>query len=342
MKRAKGVSSSVFLTLSAAAAMFLSGLAWTSPSYAEDVAETSVQASQDENFLYESIEVNVGSDKQAALETAQQQIREAFKKAFIRPYEPDRSQPVLERAIRQEVVSQLPEVTLPDVAFEQTQAAVNEMEGKVFLQGRISKAAAAQEMALRMAEIEAKLSQLRHMGDKNSRLKQLKLLLPNLPLIEEYARLAANLTTIGITLETDKTPMAVLLDRKITILFNEFLLMLDDSIPEAVVYEAEFADALEQQGLLISAKQPDLILKYNIETTGEYSEDKQLGLAAEVDLQDKNQESFVTYSADMEVGKTLTPEIQYNALQLFAKGVFEALKSRLLQTVYEKDNQPSD
>lgn len=334
MDRSNIVSSSNFFRSFIFIAALCSGGMLVAPTFADEAVDWVEQMPRDSAYLYMAAEVDVGTDMQAATGQAEQLVKQEFERLFAFSYEPQDSQTSLERALRREVVSKLPAMTLPEVEFVSNE--VNEEKSKLYVLGRVSKQTMLQMTEKRMAEIERHLSDYRHVGEDGERIIQLRVILPALPEVEEYKALRVVAAKLGASVKPKQTPIALLLDRKITILFNEFLVMLDDRIPEAVEYEADFAEALRKKGLQISAKQPDLVLKYIIERTGEYQEDQPLGLSAKIDMLDPRQVAYASYEGAIELENTLTPEIERKALDLFADDVFKALTVRLLETTYQE------
>ncbi|MDG6778869.1 hypothetical protein QCB44_09135 [Thiomicrorhabdus sp. zzn3] len=264
-----------------------------------------------------------------SIERARQQLNQQVRLLFSESMPPSSNYSPLERRIRQNVgLSVRDHWILPEQVIMLEKQDGNEVEGRL----HVSKTLLVDALQSRLNEINLKLADYRFFSDRGTRLQQLKGFLPALPLIEEYKWLANGLNRLHSSSESSSdSSLAMLMDRRISILFSEFLIMLDEQAPEVEGYQAYLAKALRSQGLQVSSKQPDLILNYYIEVVDE-NETSQT-LLSEITLSEPSKQDFFSFNDETQgaLSKNNDGEAPSDeALQLLAEELLQQLTQRLV------------
>lgn len=246
----------------------------------------------------------------------------------------------LEKTVREAVSAKLSPWQWPESEFETWKVEPTSDSLRVTL--RVSKQSLLDELEARMQQIETHLLVYRHVGDRGSHLRQLEVLLPALTWIEEHQRLSAlqkRLQNEELPFQVEEAGVVALLDRKISILFNELLWVVNESLPESAAYENILTESLRREGLRVSAKQPDLDVNYYIEPT-EYNEDSgQATLFADMTLLDSDKEVFLSYATEISGQPAWSDEDLKQAVQKLAGEVYQLVGERLLEWVYVNEHQ---
>lgn len=299
--------------------------------------ETELQASPhwtERSFYCESDCYAVGKselkgDSSDALAVAKQAALERLKTGFWAQSFDHPPYPQLEDELRQTVISRLSLLSLPPATVNAS--LIDEQSGEVFVQLRVTQSDLKARFAKRMKEIESQLREFIYMGDSGLRIQQLQTLLPALPLIEEYRR-------YQLWLKEEENPLVTAMDRKLTILFHRLLVTLEESIPESLAYEKALKDALQEQGVSVSAKQPDLVLEYYMDTN-----QSKAGVQALVNmvLLQQDESRFADYQKQFSLD-SLSEEEKKQWVDAVSEAVYQALQERLIELVYpQKAVQPS-
>lgn len=264
-----------------------------------------------------------------SVESARQQLNQQARLLFTESMPSSSNYSSLEQRIRQSVdVPVRNNWVLPAEVITLEKQEGNETEGSL----RVSKPLLVEALQNRLNEINSELAGYRFFPDRGTRLEQLKGFLPALPLIEEYKWLASGLNALqSPSISSQQSPLAVLMDRRISILFSEFLIMLDEQAPEVEGYQSYLAKALRNQGLQVSSKQPDLILNYYIEVVNE-NETSQT-LLSEITLSEPSKQDFFSFNDETQgalVKENRDEAPSDEALQLLAEELLQQLTQRLI------------
>lgn len=118
----------------------------------------------------------------------------------------------------------------------------------------------------RLLKLDAQLREYVHVSDMGGDLRQLMSILPALPTIEERRLVKSQLqyiTDSRIPLANDN--LVYMMNRQISKLIDGVVLVLRPAIDDPSPYEVRLRQSMERQGFNMTARIPDLVLKYYLE-----------------------------------------------------------------------------
>lgn len=299
---------------------------------------------REQDYLYAQASAAISGQSPLALAearaNAEQDARLKLMQSEMSVNNPKTYYSALEKTVREAVSARMSMWEWPELSFETWR--VESTADALSVTLRVSKQSILEVLQARMQQIETHLLAYRHVGEDSSHLQQLKVLLPTLPRIEEYQRLKAlqkRLQSTQMPATTEESGLVALLDRKISILFNDLLWVVNESLPESAAYESILTESLRHEGLKISAKQPDLDVNYYLEPSDYNEGSGQVTLFADMTLLDSDQEVFLSYASEISGAQAWNDERLKHAIQKLAGEVYEVVGERLIEWVYANEHQ---
>lgn len=185
-----------------------------------------------------------------------------------------------------------------------------------------------------LKKLDAQLRDYENASQKGSKLVQLLSLLPALPTLEAhenlYNTLAASHTNNS---DLPSQQMASLMDRQITRLFDGLVITVDSITAETAKLEPQLTKALRDEGFYVSARRPDLALRYYIEMDRQNENNQfQVTLTNDIEFINRDSTTFATFNQSiLERGQTLI-EAESKAMATLAASV----KNLILQKMEER------
>ena len=178
--------------------------------------------------------------------------------------------------------------------------------------------------------LESQLKDYQHASQKGSNLAQLMSLSPVLPTLEELKLLNEISMSFGAPLPPlKKQVLADLMNDQITRLFSGLVFSVDALTAETEKLELALTLALQNSGLNVSARRPDLLLKYYIEIETEVVDKyTQVSLESDIEMINRDSSNFETFNQSI-TAENIIPE----AAQA---GAFDQLAIKLKQTITQK------
>lgn len=274
--------------------------------------------------------------EQAATENAQLALNNLIKASLTQePY----IKPVVDGLVPGDLERQLRARITQSIALKNTFNAetasvfFNPKNQKMYVLVKSTKQSAKGLLMTSLTELDTQLADYKHTSAKGSHLAQLLSLAPALPTLEARAQLhnAINVTFGDVPALPNDT-MAFLMDRKVTILFDELVITVDALTPETAHLEPQIIKALRAADLKVSAHRPDLSLKYYIEmdvqTEGEQS---QVTLINDIEFINRNSTPFAAFSEEITETASTPEEAQNKAMATLA----DTVKEIILQQIEE-------
>lgn len=260
---------------------------------------------------------------------AQQQVRAQLNAPFAEP----RYHSLLEQQLREKARQTMPAWALPPAQVIASR--VDEKKAWVEVEAALQHVPLLQQIEQRMAELNEQLMAYRFMKHSGSRFEQLQQLVPALPLVEEYRRLR----NWQLRLQPDaraQGSLAEILDRRITVLCQQFSVVIDPLVIEAQAHEAAFRDALRGFGIEVSAKGPDLHFEYNIELSDARFEAPPMLMRAEVVIKNTLGLPVTQWQSRIEAGSEWNDASRKAVIEALATEVFSHLTEALMQMPADK------
>lgn len=259
-----------------------------------------------------------------ATEQAQQQVLARLNQPFSGPVYHSQ----LERQLREKAQARLPQWSLP--APEVVSSRVDDKKGLVTVEVALAHAPLLQQIQQKMDELNQQLMAYRFMAQSGSRFEQLKQLAPALPLVEAYKfwqgwqqRLQPDLN--------GQNSIAAILDRRFTVLCQQFSVVIDPLVKEAQDYEQPFMQALREHGIEVSAKGPDLHFEYDIELTDERFAAPPMQMRAKVVIKSTLGLPVTQWQSDVSAGNEWTEDSKRAVIEDLAMQVFSHLTELLTE-----------
>ncbi|WP_178861834.1 hypothetical protein [Thiomicrorhabdus cannonii] len=243
-------------------AMGLEGCAANVP----DAADELPVVQEVQGFSYGFARVSLIDHPQEALAMATEQAQQQVLARLNLPFSAPVYHSQLERQLRAKAQAHLPQWSLP--APEVVSSRVDDKKGVVTVEVALAHAPLLQQIQQKMDELNQQLMAYRFMTQSGSRFDQLKQLAPALPLVEAYKFWQGWQQRLQPDLK-EHSSIAAILDRRFTVLCQQFSVVIDPLVVEAQDYETPFMQALRDYGIEVSAKGPDLHFEYDIELTDE-------------------------------------------------------------------------
>jgi len=237
-----------------------------------------------------------------ALQALNQQIQASFKKAQLPLHENKLDRGVLEQKVRAKIRHLIKLPTLAQNAPKET-SYIDTVHQQVYVMASLNKQVFGQKQGSqqkRLAVLDKQLLDYLHVSQKGSHFDQLLSVLPALPTLEERQILKnyqAQLTGKPISLPQDR--LAYQLNRQITILFDNLITGIEASTPDTKPNGDELAAALKQKGFNVSARRPDLLIKYYIESDDEStSGNNSVTLTNDIEVLNRDDSQMLTISSE--------------------------------------------
>ncbi|WP_173291981.1 hypothetical protein [Thiosulfativibrio zosterae] len=178
--------------------------------------------------------------------------------------------------------------------------------------------------------LESQLKDYKHAIHKGSTLAQLMSLSPVLPTLEELKLLNEISLTFGAPLPPlKKQLLADLMNDQITRLFSGLVFSVDALTAETEKLELALTLALQNSGLTVSARRPDLLLKYYIEIETEIvDKSTKVSLDTDIEMINRDSSNFENFNRSVAAENLIPEAAQANA--------FDQLAIELKQTITQK------
>ena len=182
----------------------------------------------------------------------------------------------------------------------------------------------------RASLLETQLKDYQHASQKGSNLAQLMSLSPVLPTLEELKLLNEISLTFGAPLAPLKNQMlADLMNEQITRLFSGLVFSVDALTAETEKLELPLTLALQNSGLTVSARRPDLLLKYYLEVTTENLEKStKVSLDSDIEMINRDSSNFDNFNQSVSAENMIPEAAQAQA--------FDQLAIQLKKTITQK------
>ncbi len=172
----------------------------------------------------------------------------------------------LEKDIRLQVARGLP--VLHIVSAKVVATFNNPKTGDISVWAQLSDARVSKEFKALLAQVDAHLKYYTHVSGNGSSLTQMLSILPALPTLELRSKLKYYLAEMGaenknIILPNDQ--QANLLDLQLSNKFSDLVMTIDATTDDSLHYEYALTKQLQKVGFNLSARKPDLLVKYFIE-----------------------------------------------------------------------------
>ncbi len=184
----------------------------------------------------------------------------------------------------------------------------------------------------RLQVLDKELSKYLHISSRNSAFEQLKYLMPALYNIEERHILLQLLKLNGVkTPPLNNSRLAVFLDQYISRLAIGLTFNMKALVREGRELESELITSLEQYSLIFTAKRPDFILDYQLESKGQddvsgaWLFDARIALLAKFNIEIVSAQLTLSEIADNE------SQAQRQALAKMAESLSQNLRAFLLE-----------
>ena len=173
----------------------------------------------------------------------------------------------LEKKVRSEVVSRLPEISVLGVS--ELSQDTNSKTGEITVWSKLNKSDLLASIEGSRMQADQDLLKYIHLSSKGTNLKKLLTLtsaLPTLELKNQLGVYASYLSGGQVPQALPNDRLGALIEDNLSSSFANFSTSLSASSDESAVYEKEFANKLSQAGLNVGSYRADLIIKYFIET----------------------------------------------------------------------------
>ncbi|MDR9498300.1 MAG: hypothetical protein RI556_03925 [Hydrogenovibrio sp.] len=222
--------------------------------------------------------------------------------------------PKLARALKQQVTADLPTLTMDGLLNADnttTQVFVDEQGQQVYAMVTLQKSQLGDILQTHTQQLATQMRDYLDVSSKGSHLQQVMSMAPALPTLMAYQRnqtLLAN--QFDLAPETESAQLASLFSRQFDRLVRDMIVRVDAVTRETEGYDTVFKQALVDQGYNLSARRPDVTVRYFIEpqTTGVEGAE----LLADVELIGVDGQAVTTLS-DVYQGQGETPKLAERA-----------------------------
>ncbi|MBN2866074.1 MAG: hypothetical protein JXK16_08715 [Thiotrichales bacterium] len=277
-------------------------------------------------------------DNEAALKIATENAKNAlndhiqFMLQNVSPSKPnidDLTQDDLEQRLRARVRQNL---TYPDIAGVETDSTYLDPETqKVYVLVKVDKLIEKEHLMRRLTTLDAQLGDYVNSSQKGSQLDQLLSLAPVLPTLEARNQLRNAIDKLfGEVPELPNEQMALMMDRQITKLFNSMIISVDALTAETEKLEPLLVEALSQAEFKVSARRPDLTLKYYIEMDKQAEGTQfQVTLTNDIEFINRDSSTFATFNQDIHENASTLPAAQQQAMLILASKIKETILQKI-------------
>lgn len=237
---------------------------------------------------------------------------------------------VLDTQLRTDVREKL--LTLPLFQPHDIQASMQEQEQELVVVMKWLPEVLNHQATARLEILDKERSKYLRISPKSNAFEQLKRLMPALYNIEEHRALLQLLKLNGVEAPRLKNShLVVFLDQYISRLASGLTFNMKALVREGREFESELIASLEQQSLMFTAKPPDFILDYQLDSKGQddlsgaWLFDARIALLAKFDIKIVSVELTLSEVADNE------SQAQRQALTQMAESLSENLRAFLLE-----------
>jgi hypothetical protein len=222
--------------------------------------------------------------------------------------------PKLARALKQEVTADLQALTMDGLLNADNTTAqvfVDEQGQQVYAMVTLQKSQLGAILQTHTQHLASQMQDYLDVSSKGSHLQQVMSMAPALPTLMAYQRNQALLANqFGLAPEAESMQLVSLFNRQFDHLVRGMIVRVDAVTRETEGYDTVFKQALVDQGYNLSARRPDVTLRYFIEpqTTGVDGAE----LLADVELIGVNGQAVATLS-DVYQGQGETPKLAERA-----------------------------
>ncbi|KUJ71246.1 hypothetical protein [Thiomicrospira sp. WB1] len=226
----------------------------------------------------------------------------------------EKAMPYMARLLKQRVQAELPAMDLtPYLTPELTtsQVFVDQPGKQVYAMVKLPKTALADVVQAQATAMAAQLRDYLDVSSKGSHLQQVRSMAPALPTLMAYQRSQTLLAD-----QFDRAPvsesaqLASMFDAQFNRLVKAMVVRVDAITRETEAYDKPFKQALADQGYNLSARRPDVTVRYFVEPQTSGTDEAQL--LTDVELVDVNGEAVSTLS-EVYAGQGKTPELAEQA-----------------------------
>lgn len=200
---------------------------------------------------------------------------------------------------------------------------------------KISKENIDNNLLANLTKLDAQLRDYENASQKGSQLAQLVSLLPALPTLEAREKLHNTLkASQGSVPALPNDQMAFMMDRQITRLFDELVITIDGLTAETSKLAPQFAKALSDEGFFVSARRPDIALRYYIEMDRqEEGSQFQVTLTNDIEFINRDSTTVATFNKSITETAATLPEAESKAMATLAANVKEIFLEKMEEQI---------
>lgn len=246
-----------------------------------------------------------------------------------------------EKAVRQQVRDNLPKISL--IKPQLKESFVSKEKNEVFVWAQLSQQPLTDDLEKALVTFDDHLRNYLHVSGRGSNLSQILSILPALPTLEARNQIKTYLEDIkGEAVAMPNDRLALLLDRQLTNKFDEMVVSMNAQTEDTEQYDPLILKAMTQRGFNVSARKPDLMIKYFVEP--EFFEEKdmkKLALIADAEMIGEQGDAFATISKEYQGMAKYEEEATQQAIDAFCDDMTTSLVDASLQYMARANkNQP--
>ena len=196
-----------------------------------------------------------------------------------------------------------------------------------------------QKLIPRLEQLDKELSKYVRVSESVSRFEQLKRLMPGLYNIEERKLIESLLKRQGVSIPRLRNSRLLgVLDKRISLLANSMVFNMKALVRERRDYESDLLKSMSSYGVTFSARPPDFILDYLLDS-GEQNEQAEWVFNAKIALLGKYEIPVVKVEEVLITDVATKAEAQSRSVEILAKLITMQLKQYLIE-ISGENGQP--
>lgn len=243
-----------------------------------------------------------------------------------------------ENAVRQKVRDGLPRVSLSETLLKET--FVNKQTKEVYVWAQLPHSMLTDNLQKQLVVYDNHLRNYIHVSSQGSNLSQALSILPALPTLEARKRIKGYLEIVKR--QQVKMPgddLAFLLDRQLTNKFDEMVVSLNAQTRDTEKYESLILKSMKDRGFNMSARKPDLMIKYFVEPDfSDEGEMKKLIMVTDAEMIGEKGDTFASISKEYQGLSRFEQDATQQAIDAFCDDITEVLVNASVQYM-DKANQ---